>query len=168
MQKPVAPIGHSALQRISRIEITVVDSSTVFASPITRHLRDWWLNANDGEVPLRRQFDITEHAVIAPNVFLVEVLGDGSFRFKVVGEEVIRMIGRNNTGQRVTSSETTEVGHALEEYYHSIVRERVSKLCKGSLAFAYKDYWRFESLDCPLTADGERIDFIIGVMALVS
>jgi hypothetical protein len=167
MQKPV-PHGHSALQRVSQIEIGVVGPQTRLASPVTRHLHAWWQRANGGAVPPKRQFDITDHARIAANVFLVEALADGDFLFRVVGEQVVHLIGRNNAGKRVSSAPRSDVGHALEAYYRSIVEERVCKSCTGSLAFAYRDYWRFESLDCPFAVEDGRIGYIIGVIALLS
>jgi hypothetical protein len=165
--KLVAPT--SALHRLFNIAEAVAGPGTRFASPMTRRLHDWWTEANGGLVPLKRQFDITEHRPIAANIFLTELTPEGAFRFKLLGENVIHMIGGNRTGVLVKSSPSAraDFGHALDEYYWSIVRERQCKLCLGSLAYADKDFWRFESLDCPRSSDGERVDHLIGVMDIV-
>jgi hypothetical protein len=159
----------SALHRIFNIAEGVVGADTRFASAMTRHLHGWWLRANGGRVPLKRQFDITEHGQIAANIFLTELTPEGEFRFRLLGENVIHLIGGNRTGDLVKGSPSARAGfgHALDEYYWSIAHERQCNLCLGSLAFADNDFWRFESLDCPLSSDGERVDFIIGVMDIV-
>jgi hypothetical protein len=167
MQIAATPAPRSALHRLYNIEESVVGAHTRFASPLTRQLHDWWIGANGGRVPLKRQFDITEHPSIAANIFLTDLTPDGEFRFKLLGEHVISMIGANRTGMRVRNGTEADFGHALDEYYWSILRERQCKLCLGTMAFADKDYWRFESLDCPLSSDGERIDYIIGVMDII-
>lgn len=77
------------------------------------------------------------------------------------------MCGRSYAGERVKAAFRSEYGHALDLYYQAIATDRHCRVCVGSLAFAEKDYRRFESLDCPLSSDGQKVDYIIGVMDLV-
>ena len=158
----------SQLHRIFDIEERIVGQSTAFLTPMTRYLHMWWVRSNGGRLPLKRQWDVTEHRPIIANLFLTELMPDGEFRFKLIGEDVIKMLGVNNTGKVVKNAHRADYGHALDEYYRSIVRDPVCKLCRGSLAFAERDFCRFESIDCPLSSDGERVDLVIGVMARVA
>jgi hypothetical protein len=158
---------HSALERVCNVDVSIVGPRSRFLSPMTRHLYEWWTKAGGGAVPLRRQFDITEHGAIAANIFLVHMLPDGGFEFRLHGENVICMLGENQAGTRVASNALGNYGHELEDYYRGIVNERVCKLCTGSLDFADRPYWRFESIDCPLSSDGVRADYIIGVMTII-
>ena len=103
--------------------------ATVFLSPKVASLFRWWhSHAREGRLPLRRAFDIAEHTPIIPDLFLVEVLADGQFLMKLEGERVIELFGVNNTGRIITEAAGVgEYGHALAEYYQSIV---VEKLCR--------------------------------------
>jgi hypothetical protein len=157
----------SALNRFFNIEESLVGSETQFLSEKTKHLYQWWAAANAGNMPSRRAFDVTEHRAVVANLFLTEVTLDGDFIFRLLGEEVIQMIGRNPTGEAVKRLGQGEYGHALHEYYESIVAARACRKCFGSLAFADKDFRYFESIDCPLSNDGQRVDYIVGVMDLV-
>jgi hypothetical protein len=156
------------LTRIVEIEDTAVDATTRFESAKTKHLYDWWASANDGQMPRRRQFDILSHRPIVANLFLTEVLPDGNFQFRLLGEEVIQIIGRNRTGETVRQAAEGEYGHELYTYYRSVMTGRICRRCTGALFFATKGARRFESIDCPLADDnGEQVAVIIGVMDVV-
>src|SRR5580765_1460276 len=130
----------SQLHRIFDIEESEVGQDTAFLSPMARYLYTWWTRSNGGRLPLKRQWDVTEHRPIIANLFLTEIMPDGEFRFKLIGAKVIKMLGVNNTGKVVKDVHRAEYGHALDEYYRSIVRNPVCKLCRGSLAFAERDF----------------------------
>jgi hypothetical protein len=156
------------LTRIVEIEDTPVDATTRFESAKVKHLYDWWVSANNGEMPRRRQFDILGHRPIIANLFLTEVLPDGNFLFRLLGEEVIQIIGRNRTGEMVRQAAVGEYGHELYTYYRSVATGRVCRRCTGALFFATEGARRFESIDCPLADDnGEQVSVIIGVMDVV-
>ncbi len=144
-----------------------VDARTAFRSALVRHLYDWWIGASRDGLPRHEDFDIVEHGQIVANVFVTDCRPDGNFVFRLLGEEVIHIIGRNRTGDIVTSGAVGEYGHALFEYYTDIARTRRCMKCLGSLKFAGKDFARFESIDCPLSDDGVRVSRIIGVMDLL-
>jgi len=98
----------SGLSKFFDIEESVVDATTRFLGAKTRHLYDWWVANAGGGMPLRRMFDIVDHKAIVPNVFLVDVTADGNFVFRLLGEEVIQMIGWNRTGEVVRSGAVGE------------------------------------------------------------
>jgi hypothetical protein len=157
----------SALNRFFNIEESVAGPDSQFLSQKTKHLYEWWVVANGGQIPHRRLFDVTEHRRIVANLFLTEINADGEFVFRLLGEEVIQIIGRNTTGETVKRLGRGEYGHALHQYYESIVAARQCRKCFGSLAFADKDFRYFESIDCPMVGDDGRVAIIIGVMDLV-
>ncbi len=156
------------LTRIFDVAETDADASTPFVSKRVRQLYDWWAGANGGQMPPKRMFDVIDHRSIVANLFLTEVTPNGDFVFKLLGEEVIQIIGRNRTGETVPRVATGEYGHELYEYYRSVAAGRVCRKCTGSLVFATRGFRRFESIDCPLAADeGDKVAMIIGVMDLI-
>ncbi len=147
---------------------TDVGPQTVFFSPKAKYLYDWWqAQCREGKLPLRRAFDIVEHKEIVSNVFLTEVRDDDTFVFRLMGEDCIQIVGRNPTGEIIRPGHLSPYGHALHEYYSSIVQAKICKRCVGSLLLGGKEFKRFESIDCPLTSDGETVTMIIGIMDLI-
>jgi hypothetical protein len=156
------------LTRIFDIIETGVDAATTFESRRVKHLYDWWASANGGRMPTRRMFDVLDHRPIVANLFVADVLPNGEFKFRLFGEEVIRIVGRNRKGETVKKVDAGEYGHELYTYYRTIVENRACRKCNGSLKFAIGGARRFESIDCPLADDsGEGIITIIGVMDVV-
>jgi hypothetical protein len=78
---------------------------------------------------------------------------------------VIELFGVNNTGRVITEAAGVgEYGHALAEYYRSIVEEKLCRRCIGNMEHVNDRRWiEFESIDCPLSRDGKQVDFILGV-----
>jgi hypothetical protein len=155
------------LTKFFDIKEEAVTPATAFVSKKNKHLYDWWCRANGGLIPVRKMFDVVEHKMIVANLFLTEVLPDGDFVFRLFGETVIQIVGRNRKGELVQKGAVGEYGHALYEYYHSVVAARVCRVCAGSLAFAGRELRKFESIDCPLTDDAGKVTFIVGVMDFV-
>jgi hypothetical protein len=115
-----------------------------------------------------KMFDILDHRSIVANLFVADVLPTGEFQFRILGEEVIRIIGRNRTGEMVTHKNKGEYGHELYEYYRTVVANRLCRKCTGTLMFAIGGARRFESIDCPLADDNsDAVSAIIGVMDVV-
>jgi hypothetical protein len=156
------------LTRIYDIADANVDASTEFLSAKVEHLYRWWALADGGRMPTRKMFDILDHRSIVANLFVTDVLPSGEFQFRILGEEVIRIIGRNRTGETVTHKNKGEYGHELYEYYRMIAANRVCRKCTGTLMFAIGGARRFESIDCPLADDSaDAVGAIIGVMDVV-
>ncbi len=156
------------LTRIYDIVDAHVDESTEFLSPKVKHLYGWWAQANNGRMPTRQMFDILDHRAVVANLFVTDVLPTGEFQFRILGEEVIRIIGRNRTGEMVTRKNKGEYGHELYEYYRMVAANRLCRKCTGTLMFAIGGARRFESIDCPLADDNaDTVCAIIGVMDVV-
>jgi hypothetical protein len=165
-----------ALSRVYGIDEETVSDATAFLSPKVAGLYRWWCRlaydspagapSGGWRLPLRREFDIAEHTSIVPDLFLVEVLPNREFLMKLEGERVIELFGINNTGRIVSEAlGEEEYGHALAEYYRSIVDERKCRRCVGNVdQFNDRRSLRFESIDCPLSRNGQDVDFIIGIV----
>ena len=159
-----------AISQIYGVNEETVTDATRFLSPKVASLFRWWQShAQEGQLPLRRAFDIAEHTPIIPDLFLVEVVADGQFLMKLEGERVIELFGVNRTGNIITEAAGVgEYGHALAEYYQSIADERLCRRCTGNMEHVNHRRWiEFESIDCPLSRDGRQVDFILGVAVSV-
>jgi len=151
---------------VSGLHIGSVDAGTALFSPRVQAIYDWWqgLAMPRGGMPLWDDFDIVEHRALAPYLFVVETPADGAFRFRLLGEAVINMIGRNVSGELVASRPNDDYGHDLYGYYQSIILTRSCRMCRGTLDFTGSEHRYFESIDCPTANDQGEITRIIGVM----
>lgn len=141
-----------------------VGESTRFLSPTVGRLYRWW--ASSGAPPRRADFDIADHWRLAPHLFLVAVLPDDAFQFRLYGERVIKILGVNNRGRLITpgGSDNAEGDRDLLRYYQRIAAERICWRCVGHFGHRGREHIRFESIDCPLAAEDGRIVAIIGCM----
>jgi hypothetical protein len=157
------------ISRVYGIREEAVDDATAFLTAKVERLHGWWRGLAAGRLPLRREFDILDHWPLISDLFLVEARPDGQFLMRIEGESVIRLFGVSNAGRLISQAAGLgEFGHALHEYYAAIVEDRTCRRCVGSLEHVNDRSWiEFESIDCPLSRDGERVDFIVGVMAVV-
>ena len=137
---------------------------TRFLSPRTRRLYEWWAGFGPSRLPTRRDFDITDHPELASRVFLVEILGANAYRFRVQGEDVLRVVGRNRTGVIITPEAENPYDGRLCGYYQEIASRRRAMRCVGSARQAFQNYAYFESVDCPLTDEAGAVSHIIGVL----
>ena len=151
---------------VSGVHVGPIDPTTEFVSPRTRSLYEWWqgMAAQRGGMPLWQDFDITDHGGLAPYLFVIETPADGAFRFRLLGELVINMIGRNVAGALVKERPSDDYGHELYDYYLEIVRARECRMCRGTLDFVGSEHRRFESVDCPAADETGLVTRIIGVM----
>lgn len=157
------------ISRVYGIREEAVDDSTAFLTPKVERLHRWWRSLAVGRLPLRREFDILDHWPLISDLFLVEARADGQFLMRLEGESVIRLFGAHNAGRLISEATGVgEYGHALHEYYAAIVEDRTCRRCVGSLEHVNDRAWiEFESIDCPLSRDGDRVDYILGAMAVV-
>lgn len=165
-QSALAFGGALKLSDVHGIEAWPIDADTVFSGTRTATFYRWWTQAATDGVPRRNAFELAEHAALAPFLFLVSVLEDGNFQLRLHGDMVIYLFGHDPTGTIVRKDEGIETfGHALNEYYTTVVNSQTPHICTGDLGHVDRGFVRFESIDCPLRAnDSDRISHIIGVI----
>jgi len=151
-------------QRVVGIEKEPVRPEADFLSPLAASLHGWWVEAGAGGMPRRSRFDVAEHGRLVPNLFLVERLESGAFRFRVRGEGVLDLLGGASRGPFAADHRPADFGHLLSQHYQSVLDLGTCVRCRGSLAFRDRSRSAFESVDCPLADDAGAARYIIGVI----
>ncbi|HNB25427.1 MAG TPA: PAS domain-containing protein [Alphaproteobacteria bacterium] len=132
-------------------------------------LLDYWrgLAGRLGRLPKRSEFDPVDTPGVLPNLFLVDVVRDGTaeprFRFRLLGGAI-------------TARESVRPGRFLDEFpamrdsdrimrhYHDALDLKV-RVRAATLAWDHptKDFITYHALLLPLSEDGHRVDTLLGL-----
>ncbi|HYM30375.1 MAG TPA: PAS domain-containing protein [Candidatus Cybelea sp.] len=141
----------------------VTDPGLALREPALQSLLALW-NAKRGAkaMPARADFDVADLRPHLGHLVLVDVLRpEMRFRYRLIGVEVTRRVGRDSTGKYLDEL------YAPEQYDRVIVAYRwVTQQCRpirveATLRHAHREWMRIESLDLPLSRDGESVDMIM-------
>lgn len=95
------------------------------------------------------------------SVFLVEAMPEiDDFRYTLIGSEITRHVGIDNTGRRVGEV----FGAPGLELYRKVRDERRPIRVHGAVDWRQKDYKTYEAVLMPLAADGRHVNRFIGAM----
>lgn len=140
----------------------VWDEQVSLAAPLLRRLHGLWLDRCRGErLPARRDFDPIDMRDCLGAVFLVEAVPFlDDFRYTLIGSEIVREVGIDNTG-RLVGEVFGAGGLAL---YRKVRDERRPIRVHGAVDWRRKDYKAYEAVLMPLADDGATVDRFIGAM----
>jgi hypothetical protein len=101
--------------------------------------------------------------------FLADVMiwnvgvGAAPHTIRLVGENIVRFVGANNTGKPATAGMSDEAAAVMTGVLSDVVRARAPRFRIGK-AFWHreKSYRDFEACYLPLSPDGETVDMILG------
>lgn len=157
------------LMALYGIEVEEITDSTQFIGKHTGTFYKWWkLHAID-RLPLRQEFDITEHRQAAADIFVVEITADGTSISRLIGDNIANMTKSKSVGRPVGSAENIgDFGKAIELLHQETRKHKRCTKCTGDFGkINNRDWVKFESINCPVSRDGERVDFIMGVMEMI-
>lgn len=143
-----------------------LDGPHYFQSAVVHYLYEWWRGYSPA-LPQRKQFDLVEHASIAPNLFLIKVLGNGEFEYRINGEQVVSLVGVSLKGEVIAPSHGDIAMVNLAHYYQEIVDKRLARTCTGTLRSSDLERVNFETVDCPLVDKNSEITHIVGAIGTV-
>ncbi len=149
-----------------RISVDFPESADAFKIARNGAFYDWWMSANGGACPLRRQFDIVDHPDWAANIFLarVEQTDPWVYRFRLIGNDAVRLMGRNDTGLTLAETGWDRFDGTGSRAYADMMTRRRPVRFHGSLGIYDRDYAAFESIDAPLVDDEGNMTTVIGLI----
>jgi hypothetical protein len=101
---------------------------------------------------------------LLPDVMIWNVGKDATpHTIRLVGENIVRFVGVNNTGNPATAGMPEEAAATMSAVLNEVAETRSPRFRIGK-AFWHreKSYRDFEACYLPLSADGETIDMILG------
>jgi hypothetical protein len=148
----------TAYAQLSGRDVFPVDDARL-ASPALRVLWRWWCVAAEHGVPEQRSFDIAEHPSLAPNLYLIERVPRG-FRLRLAGEDFVQMFNRRK-GHEWRHDAPEPLARAFAGYFDYVVESGRPYHSLGRMRCGWSDWFRFESLICPLRHHGA--DQLLGI-----
>ncbi len=132
---------------------------------VVRVLAHWRGQVRDGRLPARADIDPVVIARVLPNVSILDVLGDGDFRFRLAGEALNERYGSLKDRRLSELMEGAHLEITLEEH-RSCVERRVAVFTRNTERTRQRlgDSQIFQRLLMPLAADGATVDALLVVM----
>lgn len=113
-------------------------------------------------MPARGDFDAVEFMRFGGRIALIDVEHEPRrYRFRLIGSKMTEVLGRDCTGRYVDDLYERDFYHTAVEPYEVVLRDRRPVTSHGNMKRMGKEFLRFQSLDLPLSGDGERVDMII-------
>jgi hypothetical protein len=148
-----------------RFGLNSTDCASMMTSevPISHHLdlyRHWFDKASGRVMPAHGDIDPVDIPKVLPHIALVDE-PDGKYRFRLVGTNIVEMIGRDLTGAPIDS----HAGHAgapLEGVAERVFTTARPVFVTGFFKTGLGAIQNVSALFLPLSDDGMHVNMIVG------
>src|ERR1700710_855331 len=133
----------------------------------------YWASLRDGaRLPGRRHLDPAPIKRLLPTVSLIDVVSDSrtgqpEFRMRLAGTALYGVYGRETTGKRLGDIYNTAAADYWRVELAKVVSERRPAVGVHSLAWRGASHLSILWLRLPLASDGDAVDMILGLDAVV-
>lgn len=164
------PVKRDAPQPLSGATVLCqgdIDIDALLSAKV-RYVFEWWHRAGGGVLPYWSQFDITEHAKIVANAFLVKRNAAGAWFFVVKGEAVHELFPSHKTPEPIANRQDIKWSADLADYYDQIAATGRCHVVRGTIANERNEMAAFESIDCPFREGALGQVAILGVIEKIT
>lgn len=133
-------------------------------NPIEAFDRYWNEIRGGKRWPSRADLDPVDIPRLLPYIYLIDVLGPKRFRFRLVGTSVVDHEGLDVTGLYVDELVYGGWNKLLIDHYSQVVETGSASDYEGSVVVPHREFKRYRRRLFPLSADGETVNMIVGVM----
>ncbi len=152
---------------MSDVEERPIDLEAASTHPILHAFHAYWRTLpNGGGLPGRQHIDPADIRDLLPWLIMLDVerpLPRPAFRFRLAGTGIVGLYDLEITGSTVQKAFPEWAAELNEDFAKAMVARRPTYL-RRPLPIPGKHYRSQESLICPLAADGQVIDMLIGVV----
>jgi hypothetical protein len=121
----------------------------------------WHVKRGGRTLPSRADFDPNELKRHLSSLYITEVLGDGDFRYRLIGTAVTRALRRDVTGLRISEAYRPEDAAPLLGLYGKLCQVRRPLWRAGRMHWNETEFSLFEAVFLPLGTDGETVDQVL-------
>jgi len=148
----------------------VGQSCDVVTNERVRAFYAFWLSrCRNGRLPKKADMDPVEMKAFLSGIVLTKVHRDPlDFEYRIIGDEVVARLG-NMTGKRVRDSALINLTNSAYRNYCAVVKTRTAQFLEGTAVTAFKRDrpYLMSRVHCPLSVDGESVDYIITYISLL-
>jgi hypothetical protein len=141
-----------------------LDPGLCFQSPLLDDLHRYWLKKRgERAMPQRADIDPVDPE-IRPHlgfIVLTDVVQPGRFRYRLVGSMLTRLVGRDATGRYLDELYSPADYEYMIVAYRWVVEHRAPLRIAGNLRHANRSWIDMESIDLPLSSDGQTVNMIM-------
>jgi len=130
--------------------------------PDLRKLVEYW-NAKRGArtMPSRADINPAEIKPLLPDIMIWSAVEP--YVIRLVGDHIVHFVGANNTGKGATEGMPPDAAKGMRGVIEHVIAVKAPRFRFGKAYWlADKSYRDFEASFLPLSADGERVDMILG------
>jgi hypothetical protein len=127
-------------------------------------LHQLWLTKRRGRtMPSRSDFDPSEFCKLLPAIQLYDVGPvEGTYKVRLVGEAIVELAGRNNTGKPPGYGLPEADARSIVEILNVVVRRRAPLFGRGRVHWITgKSYRKYEACVLPLSDDDASVNMIL-------
>ena len=131
--------------------------------------RFWQSHCRDGRLPTKADMDPIAMKAFLSTVVLTKVhYGPLDFEYRIIGDEVMARLG-NMTGKRVRETALINASSSAYRNYCAVVESKSPQFLQGPAVTAFKNDrpYLMSRVHCPLSSDGETIDYIISCLTFL-
>jgi PAS domain len=137
------------------------------SSPKVLQFYEFWRSrCKAGGLPKKSDMDPVDMGPFLANIVLTEVSYEPlDFKYRIIGEELISRLG-NLTGKRVREMALINVSSSAYQNYCAVVETKRPQFLEGDAVTALKKdrLYLMSRVHCPLSSDGQTVDFIISCL----
>lgn len=136
--------------------------------PSISWIYDYWRAISPaGRLPGRQHMDPLDIApVILPDIWLLDVVRPGPrFRFRLIGTEIVRKLGRDFTGRWLDETDDAfrQRPEIIERYVATVETGRPTYRIGPARITRTKEFEMLQNIFLPLAADGETVDILLAL-----
>lgn len=130
----------------------------------------WRSRCHGGPMPRRADIDPVQIPAHLPHIFMLDVLPNGDYRYRLMGTALVEGTGRDVTGRLLSDVHggRPHVFRQLKALFDQVAQFKHPVYSRG-LVFWLKndDFRRFEGGYFPLSEDGEHVSIILAELFLI-
>jgi hypothetical protein len=133
--------------------------------PQIRSLAAYWTAKSAGRrAPARRDIDPQDLRRCLPNLFMLDVIEpDKRFKVRLVGTEIVALVGEDHTGRFLDETIPADGYSALRQEIEDVVSHFVFRYRVNALACQNRSYAQYHGLMLPLSDDQEHVNIVLGI-----
>ena len=160
--------GIDAVNQVVESRFFEIDAELRFESPrLVEFVRYWEGKRRAPALPARADIDALEMKRFLGDVFMLDVVGDPPrFRYRLVGVNIVRGVGRDSTGRFQDEVYPAQQAAENAAHYRWICAHRRPTRNFGVINWVGRHHLRYEIANLPLARDGATVDIILGCMVV--